>query len=306
MICPDVHGSPEPAQVGRLLARVAARTVLGEHRLAAIELRLACGQYGGAAGCVLEAVGLRGLAGRTAPCPASGWSSPANRRSSSRVGDPDRRDLLAADQRPEVQQPFLAEQADVDEDAVERTQRADRIGAVLEHVRREHGVGRLERPRQRLRLRVVLELLVVERAAGASFSGNFRAASSRGSTLYTAFIVRGLLMLSVDTKEVSSEPGSEVWNSWKMKLACDVLRVPHEDAVDPEILRARDWSSGSPIWDFPDPPADSPGSARRGRSRMTCRRGRAGPGPCRCSIWDRCNTRASRSLGRPISASPRR
>ncbi len=27
-------------------------------------------------------------------------------------------------------------------------------------------------------------------------------------------------MLSVDTKEVSSEPGSEVWKSWKMKLAC--------------------------------------------------------------------------------------
>ncbi len=26
-------------------------------------------------------------------------------------------------------------------------------------------------------------------------------------------------MLSVETNEVSSEPGSEVWNSWKMKLA---------------------------------------------------------------------------------------
>ena len=43
-------------------------------------------------------------------------------------------------------------------------------------------------------------------------------------------------MLSVETSEVSSVPGREVWNSWNGKLAGD--RLPGEDAVDPEILRA--------------------------------------------------------------------
>ena len=31
-------------------------------------------------------------------------------------------------------------------------------------------------------------------------------------------MVRGLLMLSVETSEVSSAPGREVWKSWNMKL----------------------------------------------------------------------------------------
>src|SRR5215472_1826658 len=37
-----------------------------------------------------------------------------------------------------------------------------------------------------------------------------------------AFMVRGLLMLSVDTKDVSREPGNEVWKSWKMKFDCEL------------------------------------------------------------------------------------
>ena len=42
--------------------------------------------------------------------------------------------------------------------------------------------------------------------------------SSRGPRPYTAFMVRGLLMESVEISEVSSAPGREVWNSWKGKL----------------------------------------------------------------------------------------
>ena len=30
----------------------------------------------------------------------------------------------------------------------------------------------------------------------------------------SAFIVRGLLMLSLETSDVSSDPGRDVWNSW--------------------------------------------------------------------------------------------
>ena len=40
---------------------------------------------------------------------------------------PDRRDGCSANERPEVQQPFFAEEADVQVDAVERAERADRI-----------------------------------------------------------------------------------------------------------------------------------------------------------------------------------
>ena len=45
-------------------------------------------------------------------------------------------------------------------------------------------------------------------------------------------------MLSVETSEVSSEPGRDVWNSWKKKLSVLVVALPVEDAVDPEVLRA--------------------------------------------------------------------
>ena len=50
--------------------------------------------------------------------------------------DLDRRDRLAAGDRVEMQQPFLAEQADIQIDAVERAERADRIGPVLQDARR--------------------------------------------------------------------------------------------------------------------------------------------------------------------------
>ena len=54
----------------------------------------------------------------------------------------------------------------------------------------------------------VVELLVVQLAAGELLLASFACAtSSRGSKLYTAFMVRGLLMLSVETSEVSMLPG---------------------------------------------------------------------------------------------------
>ena len=43
-----------------------------------------------------------------------------------------------------MQQPFLAEQADIEIDAVERAERADRIGAVLQDPRRADVSGLLK------------------------------------------------------------------------------------------------------------------------------------------------------------------
>ena len=88
-------------------------------------------------------------------------------------------------QRDEVEQPLLAEQADVDVDPVERAERADRVGAVLEHPGRPVPFGGPRRtvpagcPRH-----VVVELLVVEPAAGelllAPLGGDLHA---RGQTV---------------------------------------------------------------------------------------------------------------------------
>ena len=39
-------------------------------------------------------------------------------------------------------------------------------------------------------------------------------ASSRAPSSYTAFCVRGLLMLSVETSDVSIAPGRKVWTHW--------------------------------------------------------------------------------------------
>ena len=84
--------------------------------------------------------------------------------------DRDRRNRLAADDRAEVQQPFLAEQPDVDIHAVERAERADRIGAVFQDTRRPGGGWRREKLRQRIaRRHVIVELLVVEAAAADGF-----------------------------------------------------------------------------------------------------------------------------------------
>ena len=75
-------------------------------------------------------------------------------------------DLLSADDRAEVEQPLLAEEADVQIHAIQRTERPDRVGAVLEYSRRPDGARRGEKLRQRIAGRnEVVELPVVQFAA---------------------------------------------------------------------------------------------------------------------------------------------
>ena len=79
-----------------------------------------------------------------------------------RVGNPNRRNRLAAEQRLEVEQPLLAEQPDVQVDAIEGAERADRVGAVLQDPRRPGRVRLLEELRECvLRRQEVVELPVV-------------------------------------------------------------------------------------------------------------------------------------------------
>src|SRR5262249_51199851 len=87
------------------------------------------------------------------------------RGSLARRGDLDGRNGLAADERPEVQQPLLAERPDVDEHAVQRAEAADRVRSVFEHTRRPHGGRRREVLTERMTGRqVVVQLFVVAAA----------------------------------------------------------------------------------------------------------------------------------------------
>src|SRR5689334_17614577 len=83
-----------------------------------------------------------------------------------RYTDLDRRDALPADESIEVQQPFFAEQADIEVDAIESPQRPDRVGSILENMRRPHGLRGLEKQRQRSFFDEVVELTVVQAARG--------------------------------------------------------------------------------------------------------------------------------------------
>src|SRR6516165_4122981 len=98
---------------------MAARAIVREDGLALIELAII--DIGCAARRVLELVGLRGLEeeqrhiGRLV-----GGRLPIG-RVLIEYRDEDRRNLLTADQQTEMTQPFLAEQPDIDEHAVERS-----------------------------------------------------------------------------------------------------------------------------------------------------------------------------------------
>ena len=102
---------------------MATRAVVGEARSCHCSSLLCPGQVGIAARARPSANAERCSSGRTAPCRESAPRSPASRRNSCRataisIGD----DWLAANQRAEVQQPLLAEQADVEIHAVQGAQ----------------------------------------------------------------------------------------------------------------------------------------------------------------------------------------
>ena len=68
------------------------------------------------------------------------------------------------------------------------------------------------------------------------------------------------------------------------------IGLPGEDPVDPEILRAHRRVEVLPVRVLGIGRRGDRARARHGRSRTTCRPGRAGPDPCSCSSRDRCRT----------------
>src|SRR4026209_2854672 len=95
--------------------------------------------------------------------------------------DLNRRDRLAAHHRVEMAQPFLAIEADVEVDAVERAERADGIRTALQHVRRPPPARALEEVGQRSSLRELVELPVISLPAAQLFLADALAHSQPGA-----------------------------------------------------------------------------------------------------------------------------
>ena len=216
---------------------MAARAVFGEHGLAAVELG-GVGRIGLAVRRVRQPVRLRGLEEEQRHIRRLlRGRAPIGRVLFGR-GDRDRRDAFAADQGAEMQQPFLAEQADIEKDAVERAQRADGIRAVLEYARRKHRIRRLEQVGQHLGLREIVELLVVALAAGKLFLpllGRLQPGAEAVDRVHGARIVDAVGRHERGVERTRLRGVEELVD----KARLDVLRIPEKDPVDPEILRAR-------------------------------------------------------------------
>ncbi len=153
--------------------------------------------------------------------------------------DLDRRDVRAADERREVREPFLAEQADVDVDAVERPERADRIRSVLEHARRPRRARRLEELRQRVaRRNELVELPVVQAAAGQRLLAPLlRQAHARPEQVDRVHRARVVDVVARDERSVERSGPRRVEQLEEEALRVGVA-LPVEDAIDPEILPA--------------------------------------------------------------------
>ena len=222
-------------RLGRL-ARVAAGAPLGERDLAAPEEGLVPGQMGRAAGRVLQAMGSRRpeeeerQAGRLrlGGEPVGGVLP----------GDPDldRRDRLPADEGLEVQEPLLAEQADVQVHAIEGPQGADRVRAVLQDARGQDGVGLLEELGQRAGLDVVVELAVVEPPARERLLPPALADLEARAQLVDR--VHGARVVDVVGRHERGVEGPRPRRVEELEHVVRPVVLPAEDPVDPEVLGA--------------------------------------------------------------------
>ena len=142
-------------------------------------------------------------------------------------------------------QPFFAEQADVQIDPVQCAERADRIGAVLQHMRRPHRVWRLKELRQRPLVDEVVELLVREVVRPQRFVppalGRLQPRRKVVDRIHRARIVdvvarheRGIQRAGPRRMQKLEEEGR-------------LIRVPRKNAIDPEILRADDRAQILPL-----------------------------------------------------------
>ena len=216
---------------------MAAGAGFGEDFLAARQDRRRSVQVGSASRCVLEVVRrCRGEEEQRQVWRLRLVGVPV-RRVLARHVDAERGDRLATDQGPEVGGPLFAEQTDVDEHPVQRAEGAHRVGTVLEHPRGEHGVGLGVEPGQRTvggNSRHVVELAVVEVATGEFLlAGMGRQFDPR---LEVVDRVHGPRVVDVVTGHQRGIQCSRPRGVEQLLRVAGLVRIPHEDAIDPEIL----------------------------------------------------------------------
>ena len=255
--CPSTRGSPcrcsfsmsRPGGSGGSLlewqrAHRSAKTVLPRRSESAL-----FGQVGRAAGRVLQVVRIGAGQEEARHVRRLLLGGLPVDRVLSRVGDLDRRDRLAADERPEVEQPLLAEEADVEVDAIERAERADRIGAVLQHPRRPRGRRRREELRQRIgRRHEVVELPVVETAARDRFLAPLLGEPhARPEVVHRVHRPRIVDVVGRDERRVERARQRGVQRLVEEALLVGVA-LPVEDPIPPEELRADVRAEILPAW----------------------------------------------------------
>ena len=150
-----------------------------------------------------------------------------------------------------MQQPFFAEQADIEEDAIERAQGTHRIRSVFQHVRGPDGVRRLEELRERPARDIVVQLLVVQAAAGQLFLapalGLLEARAEMIHGVHRAWVVD---VVGRDQRGVERAGARGAEN---LIGEAALIGFPRKDAIDPKILcadvRAEVFPSGM-LWIF--------------------------------------------------------
>ena len=152
------------------------------------------------------------------------------------VADPDRRDRLASDNRVEVQQPFLAEQSDIEIDAIQRAKHSHRIRRVFLDMRDPRRIRRLEIFGQRTIRVVVIELLVIEIAARKSMLPQVL----RHANAHRHFVdrIHGTGIVNVVRRDQGGVEGARPRGVQKLENVILLVRLIIKNSVHPEVLGA--------------------------------------------------------------------
>ena len=207
-------------------------------------------------------------------------------------------------QRPEVEQPLFAEEADVQVDAIQRAERADRIRPVLQDAWRPGRGRRREELRERMvRREEVVELPVVELAAGDRLLAEpLRQTHARPEVVDRVHRPRVVDVVARHERGVE-RAGQRGVERLVEEAAFVGASLPVEHAVPPEVLRADVRAEVRPRRVLRIGRRLDRVRARRGRTRTTCRRGTAAPGLCDGNSSDRGSSAPRPSACAPSSKS---
>src|SRR6185503_2982455 len=220
----------------RDLARVAARTTLGEHRFASRQLPLILTEISCTARRVLEIVRIGRLEEEPRHVKGLVFCGFEVTRILPRVGNRDRRDLFSTDESIEVQQPLFTKRANVYVDAIQGAHHTDGVRAILENARSEDGIGSYVEFRQWSLLYVVVELTVVFASANKRFrTPAFGFHDSRPKHVHRVHRAWVVDVVGRDQRRVERS-GTRSLEKLKDEVAW--IGFPVKDPVDPEILCA--------------------------------------------------------------------